>query len=154
MKRLALPALVLTLFALVTGARPAAAFCGFYVAKADTKIFNQASQVVLVRNDDRTVLTGIAWAMVVVVLFVPGALPWYYTWPLAVVAPLAQSRRAVAAIAGFSTWIMVIFKPDGAHGMYSWIHVLIATACAVIAWYTLSRTPETTPETEPAVATD
>ncbi len=26
------------------------AFCGFYVAKADTKLFNQASQVVLVRE--------------------------------------------------------------------------------------------------------
>jgi alpha-1,6-mannosyltransferase len=94
------------------------------------------------RHDDRTVLTGVAWAMLVVVLFVPGALPWYYTWPLAVVAPLAQSRPAVAGIAAFSTWIMVIFKPDGAHGMYSWLHVSIATACAVIAWYTLSRTPE------------
>jgi hypothetical protein len=33
------------------------AFCGFYVAKADTKLFNRASQVVLVREDDRTVLT-------------------------------------------------------------------------------------------------
>lgn len=33
------------------------AFCGFYVAKADTKIFNKASQVVLVRNEDKTVLT-------------------------------------------------------------------------------------------------
>ena len=33
------------------------AFCGFYVAKADTKIFNQASKVVLVRKDDKTVLT-------------------------------------------------------------------------------------------------
>ena len=32
-------------------------FCGFYVAKADTKLFNQASQVVLVRDGDRTVLT-------------------------------------------------------------------------------------------------
>ena len=93
------------------------------------------------RQDDRTVLTGVAWAMLVVVLFVPGALPWYYSWPLAVVAPLAQSRAAVAAIAGFSTWIMVVFKPDGAHGMYSWIHVLVATACAAIAWYTLSRPP-------------
>jgi alpha-1,6-mannosyltransferase len=46
---------------------------------------------------------------------------------------------------------MVIFKPDGAHGMYSWIHVLTATACAAIAWYTLSRTPETEPA---AVAAD
>jgi len=33
------------------------AFCGFYVAKADTKIFNQASKVVMVRDADRTVLT-------------------------------------------------------------------------------------------------
>ena len=34
-----------------------AAFCGFYVGKADTKLFNEASQVVLVRDGDRTVMT-------------------------------------------------------------------------------------------------
>ncbi len=28
------------------------AFCGFYVAKADAKLFNRASQVVLVRHED------------------------------------------------------------------------------------------------------
>ena len=33
------------------------AFCGFYVAKADTSLFNRASQVVLARDGDRTVLT-------------------------------------------------------------------------------------------------
>src|SRR5262249_52954504 len=70
---------------------------------------------------------------------VPAALPWYYTWPLAVMSALAQSRRSIAAIAGFSTWIMVIFKPDGSHGMYSWLHVLIASACAVAAWHVLHR---------------
>ena len=91
------------------------------------------------RHDDREALTGIAWAMLVVVLFAPAALPWYYSWPLAVLAPLAQSRWAVAAIAAFSTWIMVIFKPDGAHGMYSWPHVLLATAVAFFAWRTLNR---------------
>jgi len=32
-------------------------FCGFYVSKADTKLFNKASQVVLVRDGDRTVMT-------------------------------------------------------------------------------------------------
>lgn len=94
------------------------------------------------RHDDRGALTGIAWSMLIVVLFVPAALPWYYTWPLAMAAPLVQSRQALAAIAGFSTWIMVIFKPDGAHGMYSWIHVGIATACALIAWRVLYRAPE------------
>lgn len=32
-------------------------FCGFYVAKADAKIFNKGSQVIMVRNGNRTVLT-------------------------------------------------------------------------------------------------
>ena len=91
------------------------------------------------RHTDREALQGIVWAMVVVVLFVPAALPWYYTWPLAVVSALAQSRAAIAAIAGFSTWIMVIFKPDGSHGMYSWLHVFLATACAFAAWRSLRR---------------
>lgn len=44
------------LLALASDAR---AFCGFYVAKADTKLFNQASKVVLVRKDDKTVLTTV-----------------------------------------------------------------------------------------------
>ncbi|OBJ06103.1 DUF2029 domain-containing protein [Mycobacterium alsense] len=93
------------------------------------------------RRDDRAALTGIAASMLVVVLFVPAALPWYYSWPLAVAAPLAQSRRAVAAIAGLSTWVMVVFKPDGSHGMYSWLHVALATAVALGAAYALYRTP-------------
>jgi alpha-1,6-mannosyltransferase len=91
------------------------------------------------RHTDREALMGIALAMGVVVLFVPAALPWYYTWPLAVVAALAQSPRAIAALAGLSTWITVIWKPDGAHGMYSWGHVLVATACAAVAWHSLYR---------------
>jgi hypothetical protein len=32
-------------------------FCGFYVASGDSKLYNHSSQVVLVRNDDHTVLT-------------------------------------------------------------------------------------------------
>ncbi len=35
----------------------ASAFCGFYVARGDAKLFNHASKVVLVRSGDRTVLT-------------------------------------------------------------------------------------------------
>ena len=42
---------------LLVQADSAYSFCGFYVAKADTKIFNKASQVVLVRQDDKTVIT-------------------------------------------------------------------------------------------------
>jgi len=36
---------------------PVWSFCGFYVAKADAKLFNKTSQVVLARDGDRTVLT-------------------------------------------------------------------------------------------------
>jgi len=33
------------------------AFCGFYVAKADTNLFNEASKVVIARHDNKTVIT-------------------------------------------------------------------------------------------------
>ncbi len=33
------------------------AFCGFYVAKADTKLYNKASQVIIARDGNRTILT-------------------------------------------------------------------------------------------------
>jgi hypothetical protein len=33
------------------------AFCGFYVSQADTKLFNEASKVVVVRDGNRTVIT-------------------------------------------------------------------------------------------------
>ena len=38
-------------------AERALAFCGFYVAKADTTIFNNASQVAIARDGDRTTMT-------------------------------------------------------------------------------------------------
>ncbi|EUA23956.1 hypothetical protein I553_3444 [Mycobacterium xenopi 4042] len=37
---------------------------------------------------------------------------------------------------------MVIFRPDGAHGMYSWLHVSLATTCALVAWCALYRAPQ------------
>ena len=55
-RRLALfPALAALGLALMPS--PAAAFCGFYVAKADTDLFNQASKVVMARNEGRTVIS-------------------------------------------------------------------------------------------------
>ncbi|MGZ6027856.1 MAG: DUF2330 domain-containing protein [Myxococcaceae bacterium] len=50
------PLLVVPLLVLLHPA-PALAFCGFYVGKADTQLFNDSSQVALVRDGDRTVLT-------------------------------------------------------------------------------------------------
>jgi hypothetical protein len=45
-------------FALLFAATDVArAFCGFYVARADSELFNKTSKVVLAHNGDRTVLT-------------------------------------------------------------------------------------------------
>lgn len=51
---IALLGAVILVFLWVT---PAWAFCGFYVAKADASLYNQASQVIIARENDRTVLT-------------------------------------------------------------------------------------------------
>jgi hypothetical protein len=42
---------------LAAQAGPAVAFCGFYVAKADAKLFNKSSKVVLARDGDKTAIT-------------------------------------------------------------------------------------------------
>src|SRR5580658_3674692 len=42
-------------FAVAAG--PAAAFCGFYVAQADSKLFNKSSKVVLTRDGKETAIT-------------------------------------------------------------------------------------------------
>src|SRR6516225_9030593 len=46
---------VLAVLAAVAG--PAAAFCGFYAAKADSKLLNKSSKVVLARDGNTTAIT-------------------------------------------------------------------------------------------------
>jgi hypothetical protein len=48
---------LLTGIIFISGIKPALAFCGFYVAKADSSLYNQASQVIIARNENITVLT-------------------------------------------------------------------------------------------------
>jgi hypothetical protein len=47
----------LILVTLIFAPTPVWAFCGFYVAKADASLYNQASQVILARDGNRTILT-------------------------------------------------------------------------------------------------
>src|SRR5215831_11024099 len=56
MTRQLVPALMFVT-SLLLWSGPASAFCGFYVGKADTKLFNKASEVAIVRHDDKTVIT-------------------------------------------------------------------------------------------------
>jgi hypothetical protein len=51
-----LSAVAVYLLALCTAGK-ARAFCGFYVGRADTQLYNHASQVVMVRDGERTVLS-------------------------------------------------------------------------------------------------
>ncbi|HMO19107.1 MAG TPA: DUF2330 domain-containing protein [Oligoflexia bacterium] len=48
---------VLFLSAILAFKEHALAFCGFYIGKADTKLFNEASKVVVVRDGNRTVIS-------------------------------------------------------------------------------------------------
>ena len=57
MKRVLLAALALSALVSIGTSDTVRAFCGFYVAKADATLFNEASQVVLVRDGKRTVIT-------------------------------------------------------------------------------------------------
>jgi hypothetical protein len=50
-------AMLRNLILLLAAAPSAFAFCGFYVARGDAKLFNHSSQVVMVRDENRTVMT-------------------------------------------------------------------------------------------------
>lgn len=56
MRRLLIPTLTF-LIGLLVWSSDASAFCGFYVGKADTKLFNKASEVAIARHDNKTVIT-------------------------------------------------------------------------------------------------
>ncbi|TMQ70489.1 MAG: DUF2330 domain-containing protein, partial [Candidatus Eisenbacteria bacterium] len=56
-RRLFVPSWTWSLLTAALWAAPAHSFCGFFVARGDAQLFNHASQVVLVRDGDRTVMT-------------------------------------------------------------------------------------------------
>ena len=57
MQKFSLSASALVALGLMLLSQSAFAFCGFYVAKADTDLFNQASKVVIARHEGRTVIS-------------------------------------------------------------------------------------------------
>ena len=56
MRRIIVPTFTF-LIGLLIWSSEASAFCGFYVGKADTKLFNKASEVVIAHHDNKTVIT-------------------------------------------------------------------------------------------------
>ncbi|MHD0303537.1 alpha-(1-_6)-mannopyranosyltransferase A [Rhodococcus erythropolis] len=85
------------------------------------------------RKTERDAVMGIVIVMVAIVVLSPAALPWYYSWPLAVAAGFAMSPTTLAVLTGLSTWLMLVFQPDGSIGLYTFPHVALAIVAAVIA---------------------
>ncbi|MEE2031532.1 alpha-(1-_6)-mannopyranosyltransferase A [Rhodococcus chondri] len=85
------------------------------------------------RRTERDAVLGIVVTLTAVTLLSPAALPWYYSWPLAVAAAFAMSPRTLMILVGLSTWLMLIFNPDGSIGMYNLAHVALAVVASVIA---------------------
>ncbi|GGC71089.1 alpha-(1-_6)-mannopyranosyltransferase A [Hoyosella rhizosphaerae] len=85
------------------------------------------------RHTQRDAILGLLFALLAIVILSPAALPWYYSWPIAIAAGFALSQRTLVFLTGLSVWLMVIFRPDGAHGMYDWVHVTLTFFVAIVA---------------------
>lgn len=85
------------------------------------------------RKTERDAVLGILVVLVAIVVLSPAALPWYYSWPLAIAAGFALSTRTLMILVGLSTWLMLVFQPDGSLGLYTFAHVVAATFAAVVA---------------------
>lgn len=89
--------------------------------------------IVRYRNSVHEAMRGVVYSMIAIVVLSPAALPWYYSWPLAIAAGFALSATTLSVLTAFSVFMMLIFRPDGSIGMYQWYHVLLAAACALVA---------------------
>ncbi|MEV6562658.1 alpha-(1-_6)-mannopyranosyltransferase A [Nocardia sp. NPDC051756] len=91
------------------------------------------------RHSEREAVFGILIAFVGIVILSPAALPWYYSWPLALAAGFALSTTTLMVLVGLCTWLMLVFQPDGSIGLYSFLHVALATFAAVVAAMSLRK---------------
>lgn len=82
---------------------------------------------------ERAAVLGILIAFIAIVILSPAALPWYYSWPLALAAGFAMSTGTLMVLVGLCTWLMLVFEPGGAIGLYNFWHVAAATFVAVVA---------------------
>ncbi|MEV5839773.1 alpha-(1-_6)-mannopyranosyltransferase A [Nocardia sp. NPDC052112] len=111
------------------------------------------------RHSEREAVFGILIAFVAIVILSPAALPWYYSWPLALAAGFALSTTTLMVLVGLCTWLMLVFQPDGSIGLYSFTHVAAATFAAVVAALSLRkvdplRLRATPPESNPVAVTE
>jgi alpha-1,6-mannosyltransferase len=85
------------------------------------------------------VIRRAAVALLVVTVFSPATLPWYFSWPLVMAAGLAWSGRRLAVGAFCSVWIVLVTFPDGTTGLYDWAYLATAMLAAGVAAVSLLR---------------
>ncbi|WP_425297935.1 alpha-(1-_6)-mannopyranosyltransferase A [Nocardia brasiliensis] len=107
------------------------------------------------RHSEREAVFGILIAFVAIVILSPAALPWYYSWPLALAAGFALSTTTLMVLAVLCTWLLRVSQPAGSIGLYSFGQGAAATFAAVVAAMSLRkvdplRLRAATPSTEPA----
>jgi alpha-1,6-mannosyltransferase len=90
-------------------------------------------------GDPETTIRRAAVALLVVALFSPATLPWYFSWTLVVAAGLAWSGRALVVGAFFSVWIVLMTFPDGTTALYDWGYLASAMVAAALAAVSLVR---------------
>lgn len=88
---------------------------------------------------EKQAVLGIVIALVAIVILSPAALPWYYSWPLALAAGFALSTGTLQWLVGLCTWLMLVFEPGGAIGLYNFWHVSVAILVALLAAVSLVK---------------
>ncbi|MGV9668268.1 alpha-(1-_6)-mannopyranosyltransferase A [Nocardia niigatensis] len=84
------------------------------------------------KNSEKEAVLGILVAFVAIVILSPAALPWYYSWPLALAAGFALTTRTLQVLVGLCTWLMLVFQPDGSP-VSNYVHGTLAIFAAVVA---------------------
>jgi alpha-1,6-mannosyltransferase len=88
------------------------------------------------QNDYRNV-QGVLICLIAMCVLYAAALPWYYTWPLAVAGAFTLGRRALAFITMCSVWLLGAFLPNGGITMYSIGTTALVLAVAALATVSL-----------------
>ncbi|WP_156096493.1 polyprenol phosphomannose-dependent alpha 1,6 mannosyltransferase MptB [Amycolatopsis jejuensis] len=82
------------------------------------------------RASDADAVRGAAAGLLATVVLAPVALPWYFTWPLALGSLAAWPISRVALVAAGSTWLVVSTHPDGQTLLPAWGFVALAVFSA------------------------
>jgi alpha-1,6-mannosyltransferase len=91
------------------------------------------------QGDPTTTVRRASIALLVAVLFAPGTLPWYFTWPLVMAAGLRWSGPGLVLACFGSVWTMLSTYPTGTTSLYNWGLQAIAVVAAAIAALSLVR---------------